>query len=48
MQNIEEQALATYKWTLLFWLRYVDDTLRLLYTLRGGSLTRPSDVVHPV
>ena len=26
MQNIEEQALATYKRTLLLWLRYVDDT----------------------
>ena len=26
MQNIEEQALATYKRTLPLWLRYVDDT----------------------
>ena len=25
MQNIEEQALATYGETLLLWLRYVDD-----------------------
>ena len=26
MQNIEQQALATYKQTLPLWLRYVDDT----------------------
>ena len=26
MQNIEEQALATYKQTVLLWLRYVDNT----------------------
>ena len=26
MQNIEEQALATYKRTVPLWLRYVDDT----------------------
>ena len=26
MQNIEEQALATYRETLPLWLRYVDDT----------------------
>ena len=26
MQNIEQQALATYKETLPLWLRYVDDT----------------------
>ena len=26
MQNIKEQALATYKWTIPLWLRYVDDT----------------------
>ena len=25
MQNIEEQALATYKRTIPLWLRYVDD-----------------------
>ena len=27
MQNIEEQALATYSETLPLWLRYVDDTI---------------------
>ena len=27
MQNIEEQALATYGETLPLWLRYVDDTI---------------------
>ena len=26
MQNIEEQAQATYKWTLPLWLRYINDT----------------------
>ena len=26
MQNIEEQALATYTRTIPLWLRYVDDT----------------------
>jgi len=27
MQNIEEQALATYSEALPLWLRYVDDTI---------------------
>ena len=31
MQNIEEQALATYKRTLLLWLRYVDDTFTAVH-----------------
>ena len=26
MQNIDEQALATYTWTIPLWLCYVDDT----------------------
>ena len=31
MQNIEEQALATYSETLPLWLRYVDDTITALH-----------------
>ena len=31
MQNIEEQALATYSETLPLWLRYVDDTIIAVY-----------------
>ena len=31
MQNIEEQALVTYKRTLPLWLRYVDDTFTAVY-----------------
>ena len=31
MQNIEEQALATYSETLLLWLRYFDDTITAVY-----------------
>ena len=31
MQNIEQQALATYKETLPLWLRYVDDTFTAVY-----------------
>jgi len=31
MQNIEEQALATYKWTLPLWLRHVDDTFTAVH-----------------
>ena len=31
MQNIEEQALATYKWTLPLWLRYVHDTFTAVH-----------------
>ena len=31
MQNIEEQALATYSETLALWLRYVDDTITALH-----------------
>ena len=31
MQNIEQQALATYKETLPFWLRYVDDTFTAVH-----------------
>ena len=31
MQNIEERALATYKRTLLLWLRYVDDTFTAVH-----------------
>ena len=31
MQNIEEQALATYKRTLPLWLRYVDDTFTAVH-----------------
>ena len=30
MQNIEEQALATYSRTILLWLRYFDDTFIIL------------------
>ena len=31
MQNIEEQALATYKRTIPLWLRYVDDTFTAVH-----------------
>ena len=31
MQNIEQQALATYKRTLPPWLRYVDDTFTAVH-----------------
>ena len=31
MQNIEEQALATYKWTVPLWLRSVDDTFTTVH-----------------
>jgi len=31
MQNIEEQALATYKRRLPLWLRYVDDTFTAVH-----------------
>ena len=31
MQNIEEQALATYSETLPLWLRYVDDTITAIH-----------------
>ena len=31
MQNIEQQALPTYKETLPLWLRYVDDTFTAVY-----------------
>ena len=31
MQNIEEQALATYSETLPPWLRYVDDTITAVH-----------------
>ena len=31
MQNIEEQALATYTRTIPLWLRYVDDTFTAVH-----------------
>ena len=31
MQNIDEQVLATYMRTILFWLRHVDDTFTAVY-----------------
>ena len=31
MQNIDEQVLATYMRTILFWLRHVDDTFTVVY-----------------
>ena len=31
MQNIEEQALATYTRTIPIWLRYVDDTFTAVH-----------------
>ena len=31
MQNIEEQALATYTRTVHLWLRYVDDTFTAVH-----------------
>ena len=31
MQNIEEQALATYSETLPLWLRYVDGTITAVH-----------------
>ena len=34
MQNIEEQALATYSETLPLWLRYVDDIIYMPNTGR--------------
>ena len=39
MQNIEEQALATYSETLPLWLRYVDDTI-------AAVLENKSDKFH--
>ena len=32
MQNIEEQALATYARTILLWLPYIDDAFTALQT----------------
>ena len=32
MQNIEEQALATYARTILLWLPYIDDAFTALHT----------------
>ena len=32
MQNIKEQAPATYSQKLPFWLRYVDDTITAVHT----------------
>ena len=31
MQSMEERALATYRQTLPFWFRYVDDTITALH-----------------
>ena len=31
MRNIQEQVLATYTWTISFWLRYVDYTFTAVY-----------------
>ena len=31
VQNIKDQALETYSETLLFWLRYVDDTITAVH-----------------
>ena len=31
MQNVDEQVLATYMRTILFWLRHVDDTFTAVY-----------------
>ena len=40
MQNIEEQALATYKRTLPLWLRYVDDTFTAVHKDGVDDLNR--------
>ena len=40
MQNIEEQALATYKRTVPLWLRYVDDTSTLRTQRRNRRFSR--------
>ena len=37
MQNIEEQALATYSETLPLWLLYVDDTISAVHENRIGE-----------
>ena len=37
MQNIEEQALATYSETLPLWLRYVDDTITAVHENKVGE-----------
>ena len=37
MQNIEEQALATYSETLPLWLRYVDDTITAVHENKIGE-----------
>ena len=41
MQKVEEHALATYKHTLPFWLRYVDDTITAVRN--GQKLRVPQD-----
>ena len=39
MQNIEEQALATYSETLPLWLRYVDDTITAVHDAKSTNST---------
>ena len=40
MQNIEEQALATYTRTIPLWLRYVDDTFHRRTRRRNRRFSR--------
>ena len=35
MQNIEEQALATYTRTIPLWLRYIDDTFTTIHGINN-------------
>ena len=41
MQNIEEQALATYTRTVRVWLRYVDDTFTAVHKAPDASVDVP-------
>ena len=41
MQNIEEQALATYSETHLLWLRYVDTTITAVHENKIDEFHEP-------
>ncbi|XP_068749144.1 uro-adherence factor A-like [Montipora capricornis] len=44
MQNIEEQALASYKRTIPLWLRYVDDTLPKIHKDESDDFQEHLDI----
>ena len=49
MQNVEEQALATYSETLPLWLRYVDDTITAVHeNERIPRTLERTEYQHPV